>query len=284
MKLYFNTKKLEKLAKSKAVEYKTAEPYPNIYFDNFMDEEPLRKVLEDFPSPEKRIWKEYENYFEGKLEAQGEEKVSDFTSQLLYQFNSAPFLYFLETLTGIKGLMPDPYFMGGGLHQMKRGGKLGIHADFNEHGKLPYLSRRVNAILYLNENWKDEYQGFLELWDRDMTKCVKKIAPLFNRLAIFDVTDHNNHGVPELLNCPEGTTRKSIALYYFTVGRPENEIIPGKFSTLFLARPGDEVPEGTIFSRDSFLGIKDQEPEKNLNWFIGQLLPPFVTNLIKRIK
>ena len=38
--------------------------------------------------------------------------------------------------------MPDPYFVGGGLHQLKRGGKLGIHADFNEHGKLPHLSRR----------------------------------------------------------------------------------------------------------------------------------------------
>ncbi len=278
MKLYFNTKELEKLAKAKAKEYKSASPYPHIFIDNFMDEEPLRQVLADFPSPEVKIWREYENYFEGKLEAQGEEKVSDFTSQLLYQFNSAPFLYFLETLTGIKGLMPDPYFLGGGLHQLKRGGKLGVHADFNSHGKLPHLSRRVNAILYLNENWKEEYKGDLELWDNEMTHCVQKIAPIFNRLVVFDVTDHNNHGVPEILNCPEGTTRKSIALYYFTVGRPDGEVIEGKNSTVFKARPGDVIPEGTYFARDKFTGIK---VEKNFNWFIGQILPPFVTNLIK---
>jgi Rps23 Pro-64 3,4-dihydroxylase Tpa1-like proline 4-hydroxylase len=278
MKLYFNISELEKLAKSKAAEYKNAKPFPHIVIDNFMNPEPLKKVLEDFPSPDKKIWREYENYFEGKLEAQGEEKVSDFTSQLLYQFNSAPFLYFLETLTGIKNLMPDPYFLGGGLHQLKRGGKLGIHADFNEHGKLPHLSRRVNAIIYLNENWLDEYNGHLELWDTDMTTCVQKIAPIFNRLAVFDVTDYNYHGVPDLLNCPENMTRKSIGLFYFTVGRPEQEIINGKKSTLFLARPGEEVPKGTQFNRDNYDGVK---VTKNFNWLMGQILPPFITNLLK---
>jgi Rps23 Pro-64 3,4-dihydroxylase Tpa1-like proline 4-hydroxylase len=269
MKLYFKATELEKLADAKASSYKSASPYPHTYFDNFMDVEPLRQVLDEFPSPEKKIWREYDNYFEGKLEAQGEEKVSDFTSLLLYQFNSAPFIFFLEKLTGIKGLMPDPYFLGGGLHQMKRGGKLGVHADFSGHDRLPNLSRRVNAILYLNENWLDEYNGFLELWDNDMTKCVEKIAPIFNRLVVFDVTDFNNHGVPEILNCPEGVTRKSIALFYFTVGRPENQLIKGKKSTLFLTRPGEVVQESAVI-------------EKNIKWYIGQILPPFVTNLLKK--
>jgi Rps23 Pro-64 3,4-dihydroxylase Tpa1-like proline 4-hydroxylase len=279
MKLYFNTIELEKLANSKANDYITAKPFPHISIDNFMETEPLYKVLADFPSPEVKIWKEYENYFEGKLEAQGEEKLSDFTSQLLYQFNSAPFIYFLEKLTGIKGLMPDPYFVGGGLHQLKPGGKLGIHADFNEHGKLPYLSRRVNAIMYLNENWKEEYNGYLELWEKDMSKCIQKIAPIFNRLVVFDVTDYNYHGVPDPILCPEGMTRKSIGLFYFTVGRPENQVIEGKKSTLFLARPGEVVPKGTHFNRDNYNG---QRETKNFNWFIGQILPPFITNLLKK--
>jgi Rps23 Pro-64 3,4-dihydroxylase Tpa1-like proline 4-hydroxylase len=278
MKLYFNTKELEQLAKSKAKEYKNAKPFPHIAIDNFMDPEPLERVLADFPSPDVKIWKEYENYFEGKLEAQGEEKVSDFTSQLLYQFNSAPFIYFLEKLTGIENLMADPYFVGGGLHQLKTGGKLGVHADFNMHGKLPHLSRRINAILYLNKDWKPEYNGDLELWDTDMTKCEVKIAPLFNRLVVFDVTDYNYHGVPEILQCPEGMTRKSIGLFYFTVGRPEGEVMPGKKSTLFLARPGEEVPKGTHFTREKYDGVK---VEKNFKWYIGQILPPFITNLLK---
>jgi Rps23 Pro-64 3,4-dihydroxylase Tpa1-like proline 4-hydroxylase len=266
MKLYFKAKDLEKIAHEKSTAYNEGQPFPHIYIDNFMDEEPLRRVLEEFPSPEKKIWREYDNYFEGKLEAQGEEKISDFTSLLLYQFNSAPFIYFLENLTGIKGLIPDPYFLGGGLHQMKKGGKLGVHADFSKHDYLPGLSRRVNAILYLNENWKDEYNGHLELWDNKMTTCVQKIAPIFNRLVVFDVTDFNNHGVPEILNCPEDVTRKSIALFYFTIGRPENQLIKGKKSTLFLTRPGESAPKES----------------KNLNWYIGQIVPPFIMNLIKK--
>jgi Rps23 Pro-64 3,4-dihydroxylase Tpa1-like proline 4-hydroxylase len=278
MKLYFNLSKLQELAKKLSKTYQEAAPYPNIFIDDFMDTEPLERVLAEFPDPNQKIWKEYENYFEGKLEMQGEAKVGEFTSSLLYQFNSAPFLQFLETLTGIKGLIPDPYFLGGGLHQMKPGGKLGMHADFSKHGTLN-LERRVNAILYLNKDWKPEYNGNLELWDSEMKAKQVEIAPLFNRLAIFNVTDFNIHGVPEILQCPDDMTRKSIALYYFTTERPDGEIKAGKLSTEFYARPGDAVPEGTIYDRHKYTGEKVR---KSFNWYVGQILPPFIANLLKR--
>ncbi|SOE20913.1 Proline 4-hydroxylase (includes Rps23 Pro-64 3,4-dihydroxylase Tpa1), contains SM-20 domain [Spirosomataceae bacterium TFI 002] len=279
MKLYFEKESLQRLAEKHKEEYSKASPYPHIWIDNFMDPAALDKVLEEFPTPETKIWKEYENFFEGKLEAQGEEKLSDFTSQLLYQFNSAPFLVFLEKLTGIENLLPDPYFFGGGLHQMKRGGKLGVHADFNKHGKLP-LHRRLNAIVYLNKDWKKEYNGDFEIWDRDMKECHNKIQPLFNRLVVFDVTDFNYHGVPEPLMCPEGMTRKSIALFYFTVTRPEGQVQEGKNSTLFKARPQDAVPDGTHFDRDTYDGVK---VNKNFKWYIGQVVPPIIISAIKKI-
>lgn len=276
MKLYFDLNKLQELAKANSEKYKNGDPYPNIYFDNFMDTEPLEQVLNEFPDPNIKIWKEYENYFEGKLEAQGEAKVGEFTSNLLYQFNSAPFLQFLETLTGIKGLIADPYFLGGGLHQMKPGGKLGVHADFSKHGNIK-IERRINAILYLNKDWKPEYNGDLELWDENMESCKTKIQPLYNRLAIFNVTDFNYHGVPEELKCPEGMTRKSIALYYFTVDRPEGELQEGKTSTVFMARPGDEVPKGTVFNRGSH--YTGEKVNKNFNYYVGLFLPPIITKL-----
>jgi Rps23 Pro-64 3,4-dihydroxylase Tpa1-like proline 4-hydroxylase len=279
MKLYFDLLKLQDLAKSLQEKYQKAAPYPNIYIDNFMDTEPLEKVLEEFPDPEQKIWKEYENYFEGKLETQGEAKVGAFTSNLLYQFNSAPFIQFLETLTGIKGLIPDPYFMGGGLHQMKSGGKLGVHADFSKHETIN-IERRINAILYLNKDWKPEYNGDLQLWDKDMKNCEVKIQPLFNRLAVFNVTDFNYHGVPDELKCPEGMTRKSLALYYFTVDRPEGEIMEGKKSTLFVTRPGEEAPKGTVYDRGShYSGLKEK---KNLNYYIGLFLPPIITRIFSK--
>src|SRR5207245_9821485 len=149
MKLYLDRQKLLEVAHTNRARYATAEPFPHCVLDGLFPEEALNGVLAEFPDPQSPVWKEYKNYHEGKLETQGEGNIGVFTSLLLYQFNSAPFLQFLEELTGIKNLIPDPYFYGGGLHQIPRGGKLGIHAVFARHGMLP-LDRRLNVLMYLN--------------------------------------------------------------------------------------------------------------------------------------
>jgi Rps23 Pro-64 3,4-dihydroxylase Tpa1-like proline 4-hydroxylase len=113
----------------------------------------------------------------------------------------------------------------GGLHQIERGGFLDVHIDFNVHPKLR-LDRRLNMLIYLNHDWPEEYGGHLELWSRDMTSCEKRILPLFNRTVIFSTTDGSFHGHPRPLSCPEGRTRKSVSLYYYTSGRPEEERSP----------------------------------------------------------
>jgi Rps23 Pro-64 3,4-dihydroxylase Tpa1-like proline 4-hydroxylase len=159
---------------------------------------------------------------------------------VLYFFNSRFMLDFLEELSGIDGLIPDPYFMGGGLHQIKPGGFLEVHADFNRHGKLK-LDRRLNVLLYLNQNWKEEYGGHFELWNKDMTAPVRKILPLFNRMAMFSTTSTSYHGHPTPLSCPPDRTRKSIAIYYYSNGRPEKEQRDGH-DTLFQAREGASKP------------------------------------------
>jgi hypothetical protein len=50
---------------------------------------------------------------------------------------------------------------------------------------------------------------------------VVSITPLYNRAVIFETSDMSYHGHPEALRCPEGVYRKSIALYYYTLPRPE---------------------------------------------------------------
>jgi Rps23 Pro-64 3,4-dihydroxylase Tpa1-like proline 4-hydroxylase len=196
MKLYLPGKELNRIALANHAKYIAAQPFPHIILDNLISPEALDTVLEEFPNPQSAVWKEYENYHEKKLETQGEEKIGAFTAHLLYQFNSAPFLRFLEVLTGIENLIPDPYFYGGGLHQIPKGGKLGVHADFSKHGKFP-LERRINVLVYLNKDWKEEYGGKLELWNRDMSQCVHKILPLYNRMVIFNITDWGFHGHPD---------------------------------------------------------------------------------------
>ncbi len=101
--------------------------------------------------------------------------------------------------------------------------KLGyFHADFNVHPKLK-LDRRLNMLIYLNKDWREDYGGHLELWNRGGKECRKRILPIFNRTVVFSTTDTSFHGHPLPLTAPPGITRKSVSLYYYTAGRPAEE-------------------------------------------------------------
>ncbi len=233
----FDAVGLEELADRHREEYMKAQPFPHVVLDNFLPADALRAVLNEFPQPGQIDWINFNNYTEKKLATKAEAQMGAQTRFLLYQFNSSRFINFLESLTGIQGLMPDPHLWGGGLHQIEPGGFLKIHADFTRHPVLP-LDRRINLLLYLNEDWPEEYGGHLELWDKDLTNCMVRVLPVFNRCVIFNTTAHSFHGHPDPVTCPAGRTRKSIALYYFSNGRPEEpEHI--EHGTMFVPRPGE---------------------------------------------
>jgi hypothetical protein len=204
-------------------QYVGAQPFPHIVIDGLFDDGDLDVVLGDFPSPDATRWVRFDNELEKKLGfAHDQSVVSERIRRFLDALNGFEMLLFLEQLTGIEGLIPDPYFGGGGLHQIEPGGFLKIHADFNVHPKL-HLDRRLNMLTYLNKGWREEWSGHLELWDADMRECHVRIAPLFNRTVIFSTTDTSFHGHPHPLASPPGVTRKSVSLYYYTAGRPEAE-------------------------------------------------------------
>jgi Rps23 Pro-64 3,4-dihydroxylase Tpa1-like proline 4-hydroxylase len=233
--------RMRQVEESAAVQYAAAKPFPHIVFDNFFDPELVDAVIAEFPQPNAIPWQRFDNEREIKLASAKEASFGPATRLLFYHLNSMTFLEFLSKITGINNLIPDPSFDGGGLHQIVPGGKLGVHADFNKHHQYG-LDRRLNLLLYLNKNWKDEYGGNLELWDREMTQCEARVAPLFNRVMIFSTTDFTFHGHPDPLRCPEGMTRKSMALYYFSNGRPAEEL-SGQHSTIFRERREGEFQQ-----------------------------------------
>ena len=231
--------RMKEIGASGHAAYAAAKPYPHIVLDDFFDPELVDGILDEFPKPDAIRWQRFDNANEIKLASAAEVSFGPLTRLFLYHLNSITFLEFLSQITGIANLIPDPQFDGGGLHQIVRGGKLGVHADFNKHAAYG-LDRRLNLLLYLNKNWREEYGGHLQLWDRDMTRCEAKVLPLFNRVMIFSTTDFTYHGHPDPLNCPEGITRKSLALYYFTNGRPADEV-SGEHSTIFRARGPEDL-------------------------------------------
>ncbi len=269
---FFSPKYLIQLAKANQQRYAQALPFPHIVIDNFLPTEVLDAVLNEFPQPEQINWTKFEDTAQVKLASTTETQLGIATRLLLHQFNSSVFLNFLETLTGIDGIIPDPHFAGGGLHQIVRGGFLKVHVDFNRHFKLR-LDRRLNLLLYLNQNWEESYGGQLELWDRDMTACQTSILPVFNRCVIFNTTDFSFHGHPNPLTCPPGWTRKSIAIYYYSNGRSIEEVntevsnLP--HTTLFRDRPNEKQ---TILPK---ISIKNA---------IGKFIPPILIDLKEYIR
>jgi Rps23 Pro-64 3,4-dihydroxylase Tpa1-like proline 4-hydroxylase len=204
-------------------QYQTADPFPHIVLDHLFEDAALDRVLAEFPKPDEMRWMRFDSPTEKKLGYYHEHStITDAVRAFLDALNGFEMLLFLEALTGIEGLIPDPYFGGGGLHQIETGGFLKIHTDFNVHPKL-HLDRRVNLLIYLNHDWRDEWGGHLELWNASMTERRQHIAPLFNRTVIFSTTDTSFHGHPHPLMSPAGVTRKSVSLYYYTAGRPEAE-------------------------------------------------------------
>ena len=216
---------LNLIAEKKKEEYLNADPFPNIVFDDFFNNDFLKTVVENFPNLEKiNSSEKYINKNEVKF-ANNDYKNFPNSIKLLFDFmNSSIFLEFLQKITSIEEkLVIDEELNGGGLHQIKTGGMLKIHTDFNRHPTLA-LDRRVNILIYLNINWDQTYGGDLELWDEEMKFCGKKILPIFNRMVIFSTNDFSNHGHPEPIKCPDDISRKSIALYYFSEGRPASEL------------------------------------------------------------
>jgi hypothetical protein len=247
---FFDSEARQALAEKNSASYRAAEPFPHIALDDFLPAAVLDQILAEFPGRDEALWSRAEKTWETKLSCENEAMFPPAIRQLLYAFNSSPFVNFLESLTGIRGIISDPHFRGGGMHSIMRGGRLGIHADFNHYERLD-LHRRLNVLLYLNKDWQEEFGGKLELWDRKMTRCVRSYAPVFNRCVIFSTTDDSFHGHPNPLECPAERSRNSLALYYYTAGRPLDEL-SSPHSTLFQERPnsGDKVPKPrSVFSK-----------------------------------
>lgn len=231
--------RLLELARTNADAYRSAAPFPHGVFDDFLPEAALRAAVESFPSAEDPRWFRFSNEQENKAALDRVETLAPPLRELCAFLNSRPVLQFLEELTGIQGLLPDPFFYGGGLHELGRGGHLDIHVDFNRLPELN-LDRRLNLLIYLNENWEESYGGHLELWNKDMTECVRRVLPVFNRCAIFSTSADSYHGNPQPLTCPEDKPRRSIAIYYYTSGLPESEQV--KWRSTQFKKPAPAAP------------------------------------------
>jgi hypothetical protein len=181
-----------------------------------LNEEYAEKIFESFPTDiTNDNWHEYNNPIEKKFANDKINTMPRCIKKLFNLFSCKEIIEKITLLTGIENIDYDPYLHGAGLHIHTTGGKLDMHLDYEKH---PYLDkeRRINIILYMSKDWKEEWNGETQLWDKDLSNCISKSPVVFNSALIFKTNEISWHGLPEEIKCPEGIFRKSFAYYYIT--------------------------------------------------------------------
>jgi Rps23 Pro-64 3,4-dihydroxylase Tpa1-like proline 4-hydroxylase len=206
-----------------ASSYLCATPFPHTVVTDAMDPEYLLSVEAELSQITKWNGRSAHQFAQQKKWCSRTNYMGEKTRATIGFLNGPDFLPKLEEMSGIEGLISDPYLEGGGVHSIATGGYLGIHADFNFHPKLR-LHRRINLILYLNSEWQESWGGALELWSVDSKSREREIFPHLGTMVIFNTTDTSLHGHPHPLKCPPDRLRNSIALYYYSADRPADEL------------------------------------------------------------
>ena len=234
--------------------FQNGDPIRHVVIEHFLDENAAHAAARAFPDP-----KTMEIAFAGLPEVKNAEQRIDLLDpvfrDIFHELRSPRFMDWLSGVTQIPDLIADPELHGGGLHQGADGSYLDVHADFNIHPQLG-LYRRLNVLVYLNETWQPAWQGYLELWSRDMKECRQYIEPAFNRCVIMETHDHAFHGYKEL-RLPAGVTRRSLASYYYSQQRSEAQT-QDKHDTLFQLRPEQQRATG---ARQFFRRLTALSPE-----------------------
>lgn len=215
--------------------YRVAEPFPHVVIDDFLDRAILRQIVADFPVSDQTVASDRAQERRKRQYHPGECR-GRVTHDVFAALNSQAFLGFLSELTGLSGLIADLYYAGAGLHETGRGGHLGIHADFNRH-EIMNVERKLNLLIYLNDDWDERFGGALELWDRDMAACCVRAWPVMARAVIFATDLDSYHGHPDPLNCPEDRSRRSLATYYYQAADGGFDV---DRTTNFRVRPGSD--------------------------------------------
>lgn len=222
-------------------EFNGAVPFRHLVIDPLLDPDFALEAARAFPTFEEATARGFAFDFVNerrKVQLADTASFPEPITKLHEALSSPEFLSDLEYITGIPNLLNDETLAGGGMHITGAHGRLDVHVDFNfiEDQR---LHRRLNVLVYLNPEWDESWGGAVELWDRQVRKCHRSVAPRLNRCVLFETSGISFHGVQQL-TCPEDVVRKSFAAYYYTQEPP-----PGwdgtHHSTIFRARPDEHL-------------------------------------------
>lgn len=188
-------------------------PFPHAVIDDFLNPEIANTVHADYPSSPSDKWHHYQNPLEIKYAFNDIGRLKPSIQRVFDCLGSPAFVDRMQQITQLPTLEMDPYLHGAGLHMMPRNGRLHLHLDYEKHPRMMMKQRRLNIILFLSKDWKPQWNGATELWDKDLQSHVD-VQVRFNRAILFQTNEVSWHGVPRTITCPETMWRRSLAYYY----------------------------------------------------------------------
>ena len=226
-----------------------ARPFRHLVIDRVLAESFCEALCREFPPFDERNAVNELGAVGRKAVVPALRRIGPAYEQFDRLMQSRQFRALVGNLTGIPHLLYDPEYFGGGTHENRNGQELDIHIDFNYHPST-HTHRRLNLIVFLNPEWRDDWGGCLELhenpWGPPPEDFTVKVLPLRNRCVIFETTLASWHGFPLIRTPPDrpDISRRSIAVYFYTKEGPEEEIAP-RHSTVYVPqRVPDYVQAG----------------------------------------
>jgi len=208
--------RLPALARELRPQWAQATPFAHVVIDNFLPPDQAERAVQGFDETSEG-WIFHNHYNERKYCHSKKQFMRPAILELFSDLESPQWLKFLEEISGMKRLLADETLDGSsGLHKSLPGCYLNVHRESIGHNGHQHWKRQINLLLYLNKDWKAEWDGELQLIDHKTMTCVKEITPYFNRMVLFHTNPIAFHGNPKVLKSPEGTVRKSLTSYYFT--------------------------------------------------------------------
>lgn len=238
--------------------FAAATPFNHVIIPEFLNDDLARTLSDTFPAPHKALassaktsmqWFVYNNPIECKFASTDVKMAPQAFQKYFAIVESEEFVDLIRQVSGIPKLETDPHFHGAGLHYHPSGGKLDMHLDYSIH-PVSGKERRLNIILYLNDDWDEGWGGHLHLGDANpdgsLKSLAKRVSPAFNTAVLFRTSDISWHGLPFPITCPEGRGRQSLAIYYVT--DPRLEVTP-RYKAQFVGVPGETESEGMAVLR-----------------------------------
>lgn len=241
-------------------EFRCGVPFPHLVIDDFLDLDFAELLSEQFPPFDCGNSMGDDGTPGGKSTVEAVRSLGTAYRRLDDCIRSPEFLLLLSRLTGIDGLIYDPWYLGGGTHESRDGTSLDPHIDANFHPVEPW-HRRLNVVFYLNPSWEAEWGGSFELFRDPWTtsNAERQVPPTFNRCAIFATSEHSWHGFSQvrLPAAHAQRTRRSIALFFYTEVRPAAETVERHTVHYVKRQLPDDFTTGYVLSAHDVAWAKD---------------------------